>query len=134
MATSFEVTIRSPELRHDLILYNGTDFKLGDGDLDKMFQISLPKRDRDLLRIMMGVYVADRLVRRPPRRQDGIGSREIEVRVNVAQPDFWADPQTYRLLQDVVGRLSNDFWSFQFGQGHAIPEQFTLWPESPLLS
>jgi 7-cyano-7-deazaguanine synthase in queuosine biosynthesis len=134
MPARFEIMIRSPELRRNAILANGTDFKLGDTDLDSMFQISLPKRERDLLRIMMGVYVADRLVRRPRRRQDRIGPREIELRVSVAQPDFWTDAQTCRLLQDVVRRLSNDFWSFQFDRGHAIPEQLTLLPESPGVS
>src|SRR5689334_14840594 len=114
MRLPFTATVRSPELREDLVLVSGSHFKLGDLDLDRLDQISLPKRERDLLRIMMAVYVADRLVRRPRRGQDAGSSRDIELRIDVADAEFWNDQRTRHLLHDVVRRLSGDFWEFSF--------------------
>ena len=54
MAARFQIAIGRPEFRHELVLNNDADFKLGDLDLDRMFQISLPKRERDMLRIFFG--------------------------------------------------------------------------------
>src|SRR5688500_2880792 len=113
MAASFQVTIQSSELPHDIVLAAGTDFKLGDVELDTLFGISLPVRERDLLRILFGVWAADRLVRRPRRGEDATGSREIHIKLDVAEPDFWSGQQTQSLLQNVLRRLSNDFWSFE---------------------
>lgn len=133
MAARFQITIKSPELRHDIVLAGGADFRLGDFDLDTLFGISLPPRERDLLRILFAVWAADRLVRRPRRHQDITGSREILVTIDVAHPDFWSDPQTQSLIQNVMRRLSNDFWAFAFHHSHSIPEQLSLHAEAPLV-
>ena len=125
MATPYRITIKSPELRHDLELINGANFKLGDLDLDRIFQVSLPKDERDLLRILFAIYLADRLVRRP-RRRGPIGSREIELGVDVAHPDFWSAAETLSMLHDVVSRVSNDFWSFSFRPAPAVTQQLSL--------
>lgn len=133
MAARFQIRIRSPELRHDVVLASGIDFKLGDVELERMFQISLPPRERDLLRILFGVWAADRLVRRPRSRQEITGSREIHLQVEVAQPDFWFDPATGRLLQEVLRRLSNDFWAFDFLHSSPVSEQLPLIVEAPIV-
>ncbi len=130
MATPYHILIKSRELKHDLLLNSATDFRLADIELDRLFQVSLPKKERDLLRIFFGIWAADRLVRRPRHAQEATGSREVHIEIEVAYPDFWSDGKTLRLIYDVLRRLSNDFWSFNFKAGPLIPEQLTLLPEA----
>lgn len=130
MARPFTIDVWSPQLPSELRLASGADFKLGDNALDSLFGISLPPRERDLLRIAMAVYVADRRVRRPRLGQEGCPSRTIELTVDVTDPDFWSDRDALGLLTAPLTRLGGDFWTFSFRACPPAHQQFPLFREA----
>lgn len=73
----------------------------------------LPARARDLLRIGLAVYAADRLARRSQLQQTG-GARVMRLRVGVIEPDFWSDEQTLAPLQEALELLGGDAWHLTF--------------------
>ncbi len=83
---------------------------------------SVDDRAADLVRIAAYVYAADQLVRRGGDA-DAYGDhwqRQFTVCMPVSDPAFWSSDGVSRCLQEVLQFASEDFWSFEFGQG--VPE------------
>jgi hypothetical protein len=68
-------------------------------------------RNVDFVRIALGVLAADRSVLRTARGSNW-NAREIELTVQVGDPDIWASHADH--LSRIVGFLSGDYWVFRF--------------------
>ncbi|SRR5579883_51333 len=80
------------------------------------FFAGLPPRLVDLLRIGETIYAVDRLVRRR-RGPSQSWSRDLNLRVGVLDPDFWAAAETLGALQDTIEFVTGDTWAFEFFRG-----------------
>ena len=108
-------------------LFSGRDFRI-DIDAPQRFFIGDPSpRSVDMLRIGMAVYLVDRLVRRG-RGKRRPWRRNLVVKVQVLDSDFWNSPEVLDTLQDTVEFLGGDFWVFEF-----VPASRFEWSR-PLLS
>lgn len=85
--------------------------------LQDRFLDSLPvapaSRERDLLRIAAAVYAIDRVAKRS-YRDDEFGSRWIEARLEVRDPDFWRSSPIGRQISSILNFLTGDLWEFRF--------------------
>lgn len=97
-------------------LIAGRDFRLGFEALWHYFYDDLPPRLVDLMRVGMAIYVVDRLVRRR-RRPTRSWGRNLKVRVEVIDPDFWSGVEVLNALQQAAEFVSGDFWDFEFTGG-----------------
>ena len=94
-------------------LFSGREFRL-DIDAPQRFFIGDPcPRSVDMLRVGMAVYLVDRLVRRG-RGKCRPWQRNLVVKVQVLELDFWKSPEVLDALHDAVEFLSGDFWVFEF--------------------
>lgn len=95
------------------LLLSGPDFWLDLKAPGRYFFADLPPRLVDLLRVGMAVYAVDRLVRRKrgPSRPWG---RNLLVRVEVLDPDFWSGTEALDDLRQAVEFVSGDCWDFEF--------------------
>ena len=89
------------------------DFRLGSRALMTELGACIPSRVLDLLRIGVGLYAADRRVRRDRSHWDG-PSRNMSVTLAVSEPDFWGSETITNLLVSALELLSGDavFLSF----------------------
>ena len=81
----------------------------------------------DLARIAAYVYAADQLVSRDGEK-DAFGDqwrREFMLCLPVRDPDFWNRQIIHNMLQEVLGFVSEDLWSFCFDRSQS-PEQLSL--------
>ena len=94
-------------------LLSGRDFRL-DTDAPHRFFIGDPSpRCTDLLRVGMAVYLVDRIVRRGRDRRRP-WRRNLKVRVEVLDRDFWSSPPVSDALHEAVEFVTGDFWDFEF--------------------
>ena len=61
----------------------------------------------------MGVYLADRRVRRDRSHVDG-PSRKLSLTVTVADPEFWRSANVMKLVVDALELVSGDAWFISF--------------------
>ena len=106
-------------------LVNGVNFRLDEDRIPEAWRGYFPPLLRDLARVGTAIHVADRLLRRP-QRSHGTG-RQIDVRVDVASPEFWTNHVD--LIARTLSVVSNDVWNLQFGAGVAEPAQAGLFDE-----
>lgn len=88
------------------------------------FGAALAVDSADLVTVALSCYAADRLARRP---RDW--SREMRLRIAVAQPDLWI--AAVPALSDYLHQLTDDAWTFDFVGGRALrvsEGQGTLFP------
>jgi 7-cyano-7-deazaguanine synthase in queuosine biosynthesis len=88
---------------------------------------TLQGKELDLARIAAYVYAADQLVSRGGEK-DSFGDdwrREFMVCLPVSDPEFWNSQPIHDKLQQVLGFISEDLWSFCFNRSRA-PEQLPL--------
>ncbi len=95
-------------------LRSGIHFRLDEDRLCQGLWSDLPPRARDLTRVGMAVYVADRLVKRRRRRHLRGPTRDIHLLVDVHEPDVWNSHEVADRLRRAVERLSEDRLDFQF--------------------
>jgi len=95
-------------------LYAGIDFRLDEQALAKSLSGSPRSRIRDLLRVAMAIYIADRLSRRD--RKSGVRGpyRQLSVSVQVSEPDFWSAEPILGLIGWIAEFLSDDTWELRF--------------------
>mgnify|MGYP000210733036 CR=1 FL=1 len=117
MVRPFTIKVSGPDLKTAKQLVSQRDFVLDDLALANRHRVSMTNRMRDFLRIAMVVYVTDRLIKRSGRPSAPVPSRTLEIEIEVAEPDFWAAPETVALLTASLESLSNDNWSFGFRAG-----------------
>jgi Queuosine biosynthesis protein QueC len=79
----------------------------------RYFLADLPPRLEDFLRVGMAIYAVDQIVRRGsgPARS---WQRNLRVRIEVFDPDFWSDPEVLDALRQAVEFVSGDCWNFEF--------------------
>jgi len=97
------------------VMVDGRDFHLRESSLCDGLTSSLPVRERDLLRIASGVYVADRMLRRKH------ASRRVRLHVEVADFDFWRAIRVRPLIEDALQQMSDDVWDLTFRPGRPSP-------------
>jgi 7-cyano-7-deazaguanine synthase in queuosine biosynthesis len=95
-------------------LRSGIHFRLDEDRICQALWTDLPLRARDLARIGMAVYVADRLMKRDRRRQLHGPTRDPAVVIDVHEPDFWNSHEVNDALRRAVERLSEDVWELRF--------------------
>ena len=95
------------------VLLSGPDFWLDLKAPGRYFFAELPPRLEDFLRVGMAVYAVDRLVRRK-RGPSRPWVRNLLVRVEVLDPDFWSNTEALDALQQAVEFVSGDCWDFKF--------------------
>lgn len=82
--------------------------------------VSMPADLADLLDIAAAVLISDRLAPRSAAKgrshEDGLPSRRIVVNLAVRDPDRWTDPCVRSALERLLSYLSQDEFSFRFGQ------------------
>jgi 7-cyano-7-deazaguanine synthase in queuosine biosynthesis len=89
-------------------------------DVDEVYhrlKFSAPARLRDLLEIACYAYAADALVSRGGLTGENAGAawrRNLHLAVGVRDPDFWRSDCIHGLLEDALGFVSEDDWSFSF--------------------
>ncbi len=90
-------------------------FHLDEDLLGRQLGVPLSPKSRDLLRIAMHIYAADRLTKRN-RSIDANGpSRLMPVStIPVSEPDFWNATEISTLLRRTVEFLTGDTWEFKF--------------------
>ena len=95
------------------VLAPGKRFRLDERALCFGLRRDLPPKVRDLVRVGMSVYVVDRLARRN-RRSAKVGpTRDVELTVEVADPDFWTS-EACAPLRRSCELLSDDRWDIGF--------------------
>jgi 7-cyano-7-deazaguanine synthase in queuosine biosynthesis len=97
---------------------------------------ALPKRFADLLDIASYVYAADQATPRGKKDVDTFGRqwrRKLDFIIPVRDAEFWGDAEIAGLLQNTLGFLSDDYYSFRFERGESLPlmqDYFNLRTES----
>jgi len=111
----------------------GVDFRLDEQHIREFLLRTPGKRQRDLLRIGMAVYVADRLERRVRKSVERGGARELNLDVDVQDWDFWSSDANSALVRQALRQLSGDDWHVRFTPGGAVEEvePFLRLPEEP---
>jgi hypothetical protein len=112
----------------DRELIAGRDFRFDFEAPGDFFFGDLSPRFVDLLRVAMAIYTVDRLVRRRMGKARS-WRRDLNVRVEVIDPNFWGTAEVLDSLQETVEFVSGDFWDFKFTKGSARYEG-----NSPLLT
>jgi|694.fasta_scaffold60543_4 hypothetical protein len=94
---------------------NISSFYFDEDLLGRQLGVPLSPKSRDLLRIAMHVYAADRLTKWN-RFIDADGpSRQMPVlTVPVSDPDFWTTTEVSSLLRRSVEFVTGDTWEFRF--------------------
>ncbi|TQM12272.1 7-cyano-7-deazaguanine synthase in queuosine biosynthesis [Pseudoxanthomonas sp. 3HH-4] len=71
-------------------------------------------RSIDFISIAAGAYAIDRIHRRKTSLRNEAGLRTIPVCFNVADIDYWSQPQVIDQLAELLHFLSGDFWLISF--------------------
>jgi len=105
-------------------------FRLDEDGLCHQLTSVVSPRMRDLLRISMEIYVADRLTKRNCDAEfDGPSRIMPPLTVRVSDPDFWNSPVVKSLIQRAINFVTDDSWEFRFEYQRALPrQQFLLIP------
>lgn len=114
----------------EVLLWNGSSPRTTFiGPLDQHLSSFEPVRQEniDLVRIALGVFAADRSVRRQGGGSDW-NAREIELTIEVGEPAAWFAQSDQ--LSAVIGFLTGDRWTFRFTQSTPNPSE-TLPLEEP---
>ncbi|MDP6547125.1 MAG: hypothetical protein QGH60_24375, partial [Phycisphaerae bacterium] len=109
------------------------EFRLDEQNLSDALRANLSTRERDFLRVAMGIYTVDRALRRNSR---GGLSRIVRLSVDLCEPGFWREPGIVSLLQDAVQQVSDDCWDFEFRQSKEfvnLKPYLGFRPDSPLV-
>ena len=102
-------------------LVAGRDFRL-DTRAPRRFFIGDPSpRCADLLRVGMAVYLVDRIVRRGTGRTRP-WRRNLKVRVEVHDRDFWSSLALSDALHEAVEFVTGDFWEIEFSGQRSVCE------------
>lgn len=98
----------------------GKDFRLDYQSISHYLRVPLTDRMVDLLRIASTVYFVDRAVRRNRSGRGDGWARRITSTIEVRDVGFWKRPDTRKILEQTVGFVSGDRWSFEFSAGTAM--------------
>ncbi len=107
--TPFKISFHRVGEPHRFELLSGKDFNFDLSGLSGLLSGSLAPPFNDFLRIAVSVYVADRLLRRKRRCHPGNHRREVNLTIEVAEPDFWKDGLLQRLSES-LNFVSGDAW------------------------
>lgn len=103
-------------------LVGGRDFRFDFRAIIDALRLPLSPRMVDLLRVASSVYFIDRLVKRDRRNGPNSWPRTIECSVEVREPEFWENSSVHELLDEAVGFVSGDRWTFSFMRDRTAPK------------
>lgn len=95
-------------------------------DIANFMATDVPDLLTDLLEIASYVYGADSTISRGGRVLQGMGMdwrRDLRFRIPVREVDSWSSPPVTTALEEVLGFLSDDFYTFEFVP-HPNPTDF----------
>src|SRR6266446_5194380 len=92
----------------------GRDFRIEYGRLQNYCARHLSEIEVDLIIVLGSVAVADRRSRRRARKWH----RSIQLTVPMHEPGHWRKQQNVCTLQEALGFLTGDSWSFEFVHRH----------------
>ncbi len=99
--------------------------RLESADVGRRMLASLPALLADLLDLATYVYAADQMVSRGGDTAARLGAdwrRELRFIVPVREPEQWASPEVTKILERLLGFMSEDSFRFEFVQAHAPPK------------
>jgi 7-cyano-7-deazaguanine synthase in queuosine biosynthesis len=134
MHGQYRVTFASPHGGRGRDLVSGRDFRMDEEGFSQGLSVYLRPLERDLLRLGMGMYTVDRLVRRIKRPTAKTHCRSVDVELEVSDPDFWNASSD--LVARAVRQVSDDFVAIRFVQGQAAyvtPPLFPLAAYEPIV-
>jgi 7-cyano-7-deazaguanine synthase in queuosine biosynthesis len=119
-----------------ITLQAGKQFRIDFGAFKDFCLGDLPPEFVDLLRISSAVYIADRLVRRRPKKGPKAAARVIGLKIEVLQDSLWNRPEIREALDDVLEFVTGDFWDIEFVRDRRVYEwskSLACSDESPLI-
>ncbi len=110
----FSVQFKDLQRSEERQFVGGRDFRLDYRSISESLLLQMTPATEDLLRIAATVYFIDRLVKRDRRSGPSSWARQIACSIEVREPEFWNDSSVHNLVEQCVGFVSGDEWSFQF--------------------
>jgi len=110
----FDVRVFDHRRSEERQVLAGQHFRLDCQAISRYLQVPLTDRMVDLLRIASTVYFVDRIVRRDRSGKSNGWARRITCSFQVRDLGFWGCPETRETLEQTVGFVSGDRWSFDF--------------------
>lgn len=95
-------------------LVQGRDFLFDSARFEEHLLAPVEPLCMDLMRIAVGVYAADRKIRRRSGSPWSSSMREMRLDIQVSQPEFWRQSFVVALLQELLWFLSSDLWEVNF--------------------
>ncbi len=95
----------------------GCNVRLKIEDLHEQLYKTIPPQFHDLLEIATYVYCADTNIRRGALDVQTLGEnwrRHMHFHIPVRKPAMWNKPEIKKALQETLGFLSDDFYTFNF--------------------
>jgi len=126
MVTHIRFDGRPGSCGEELVL--GKDFRFDSTRFEAHLMVPMEPLLADLMRIAVGVYVADRKKRRRNRSPWSASMHDMGLRIQVNRLDFWGDDYVQSLIEDLLRFLSPDLWSLEFERlpFDPIPQQGAL--------
>lgn len=102
-------------------------FRLDEKGLCTQLTSFVGPRMRDLLRVAMRIYVADRLTKRKGRADLDGPSRVLQpLVIRVSEPDFWNSTTVNELVRRAINFVTDDDWDIRFEPNDPVPRQQLL--------
>lgn len=119
----FRLLVRGSGVPSAAELISGVHFNLGEARLAESLYLPLRPLECDLVRLAMGIYATDRLIRKKPAEDERAAYRELELVIQSGTPDFWNSKAD--LIRRILNFLSEDSWHVSFTRG---PHSLSLPP------
>lgn len=110
----FDVRVKDNRRSEERRFVAGRHFRLDCQAISHFLQVPLSDRMIDLLRIASTTYFADRLIRRDRSKGSERWPRDISCSIRIRDLDFWGRREIRELVEDTVGFVSGDKWTFEF--------------------
>lgn len=121
----FKFSIRSNS-GPEQVLHSNRDFRADFLALSDFLSLTLRPLELDLARIGAAIYIADRLMQRPPLRPSYYPSRNLQLRFEVSDPDFWREIESH--VRAPLQFLSDDQITLEFDYAASPPPRWVNLP------
>src|ERR1700731_2879127 len=88
-------------------------FSVDDIEIAHSFARTIRPLLADLVDVAIAIHMADRLAVRTLNSRRA-WSRRLHLKICVRDPERWADPIIRKQLEDLLGFLTEDVWTFDF--------------------
>lgn len=114
----YRVRLSGTGVPRETELVSGVHFNFDEAHISDSLSLPLSGLEYDLARIGMGVYAVDRLIRKAGVADDRSPYRELELVLQVSDPDFWNAQSS--LIAAILSFVDGDEWTLSF-EGGAKP-------------